>query len=102
GGGLRLPLHQPRQQLPRLFAAALLPLASRSHAARAGLNSWMNNPQYLAQVGHSFGAAFVMVVAGLFGGMFAAWIALPIIVVAALIKEFWYDATYELPKQTFS
>jgi hypothetical protein len=65
-------------------------------------NTWMNNPQYLAQLGHSLGACLVMVVAGMFGGMFAAWIALPSIVVAALIKEYWYDATYEVPTQTFA
>src|SRR5207244_10114312 len=38
----------------------------------------------------------------MFGGMFAAWIALPCIVVAAAIKEFWYDPTYELPRQTLA
>jgi hypothetical protein len=62
----------------------------------------MNNPQYLAQVGHTLFGCLFMVLAAFFGGMKAAWIALPIVVVAALIKEFWYDATYELPKQTFA
>ena len=66
------------------------------------MNRWMNNPQYLAQVGHTLGACLAMVVAAMFGGMYAAWIALPIIVVLALAKEFWYDATYELPRQTFA
>jgi hypothetical protein len=61
----------------------------------------MNNPEYLAQVGHTLGGCLAIVTAALFGGMHAVWIALPIVAAAAAIKEFWYDATYELPKQTF-
>jgi hypothetical protein len=66
------------------------------------MNSWMNNPQFLAQIGHVLFGCLVMVLAAFFGGTKATWIALPIMVVFALIKEFWYDATYELPKQTFA
>jgi hypothetical protein len=66
------------------------------------MNSWMNNPQYLAQLGHTLGAALVVVLAAFFGGMNAAWIALPCVIVAAAVKEYWYDATYELPRQSFA
>src|SRR5207253_5524449 len=39
GGGLRVPLHEPRVELPRVLAAAVLPLAARPHAARDLLDS---------------------------------------------------------------
>lgn len=61
----------------------------------------MNNPQYLAQVGHTLGGCLAIVVTALFGGMHAAFIAMPIVAIAAALKEFWYDAKYELPKQYF-
>ena len=49
----------------------------------------MNDPQYLAQVGHFLGGGSILLVACVFLGAHAA------------IKEFWYDMHYELPKQTW-
>jgi len=66
------------------------------------MNRWMNNPQYLAQVGHFFGAFSVVLICALFGGMHAVLISLPCVFVGALIKEYWYDMRYELPRQSFS
>jgi hypothetical protein len=67
------------------------------------MNTWMNNSQYLAQVGHFFGAYFVVVTTAMF---FKSWhVVLPVLavgIVVAAIKEFWYDLKYELPKQSFS
>ncbi|HYX20484.1 MAG TPA: DUF1653 domain-containing protein [Thermoanaerobaculia bacterium] len=64
-------------------------------------NTWMNSPQYLAQIGHFLGGASIMILATIFFGFVAWWIAFAAVAVAAAIKEFWYDARYELPKQTF-
>jgi hypothetical protein len=65
------------------------------------VNRWMNNPQYLAQVGHLFFGSTVTLVAALFGGLFAMWISLGALTLYATVKEFWYDLRYEVPKQTF-
>lgn len=63
-------------------------------------NSWMNNPQFLAQIGHFFGAySIIITMAFLFSHMVCLVIAGLFILYAAL-KEFVYDANYELPKQT--
>jgi hypothetical protein len=70
------------------------------------MNTWMNNPQYLAQVGHLFGACSVLLTTGIMAlALGAGW--LPVLVVlaagvaAAAVKEFWYDMQYELPRQTW-
>lgn len=63
-------------------------------------NRWMNDPRYLAQVGHFLGAYSLVFTVHHFtntritGYVFIAGIT------AAALKEFWYDANYELPKQT--
>lgn len=67
----------------------------------------MNNPQYLAQVGHLFGAGFVLAVTGMLSlALGAGWppvlIVLAVGVSAAAVKEFWYDMVYELPRQTLA
>jgi hypothetical protein len=62
----------------------------------------MNNPQYLAQVGHTLAGCLALVVAALFWGMPGVWPTLVALVAAAAIKEFWYDLRYELPKQTLA
>ena len=64
-------------------------------------NTWMNNPQYLAQVGHFFGGFSIITLTAIFFGfgMPIVYAALGV-VVAAGIKEFWYDRNYEIPKQT--
>jgi hypothetical protein len=61
----------------------------------------MNNPQYLAQVGHFFFGSTTTLVAALFGGMLAVFISLSALTLYATVKEFWYDLRYEIPKQTF-
>jgi hypothetical protein len=59
--------------------------------------SWMSNPQYLAQVGHFFGALCAIIVTALFGKH--EWV--PILWVLAFgvplatAKEFWFDIVYE-------
>ena len=65
------------------------------------MNTWMNNPQFLAQIGHSLGGLSIILVTAYFThGFIPVLVAAGAIVVAAAIKEFWYDANYELPKQT--
>ena len=51
----------------------------------------MSNPQYLAQVGHFFGALSVVLVAALFGDWTAIWWAFGTGVVLASAKEFVFD-----------
>ena len=69
-------------------------------------NTWMNNSQYLAQVGHFFGAYFVIFTVAVFSvALGAGWVPVLIVlgtgVITAAIKEFLYDMTQELPKQTW-
>jgi hypothetical protein len=63
-------------------------------------NSWMNNPNYLAQVGHVLFAYSLILTLGFYSGHLACYIALGVGIPIAALKEFWYDADYELPKQT--
>lgn len=63
-------------------------------------NSWMNNPTFLAQAAHFFGAIAIVMTCVYFRNKKAAWIAASTIVAGAAVKEFWYDLAYELPKQT--
>ena len=70
------------------------------------MNTWMNNSQYLAQVGHFFGAysliGTVAVLSMVLGGGWAPiLIVLALGVLVAAWKEFWYDMRQELPKQTW-
>lgn len=66
-------------------------------------NTLFNEPQYLAQVGHFLGGAALMFLACVFAGFAPTWwVAWICIALAAAVKEYWYDANYELPKQTFS
>ena len=65
------------------------------------MNTWMNNPQYLAQAAHTLGGALVVVLVCVFFG-WDAWKAAGILLTLyATVKEFWYDLKYELPKQTW-
>jgi len=66
------------------------------------MNTWMNDPQYLAQVGHTLGGYGLILTAWRFGGPSAAEVAFSLGVLAAGIKEFWYDLRYELPKQSLA
>jgi hypothetical protein len=66
------------------------------------MNTWMNNPQYLAQVGHFLGGASLIMLTVMFSwNPLCIWATFGVGVVAAGVKEFWYDANYELPKQTW-
>lgn len=64
-------------------------------------NSWMNDPTYLAQSAHFFGAITAVMIASYFWGKKGCLWAAGIFATAATIKEFWYDLNFELPKQTF-
>lgn len=70
------------------------------------MNTWMNNPQYLAQIGHALGGCLLIVFTTLLSVLFG-WGWLPILIVlgigvaAAAVKEFWYDMKFELPKQSW-
>jgi hypothetical protein len=66
------------------------------------MNTWMNNPQYLAQIGHFLGGIALILLVTIFTWKIE-YTSITFItgVVAAAIKEFWYDANYELPKQTW-
>ena len=65
------------------------------------MDTWENNSQYLAQVGHFLGGGSIVILVAIFLGY--AWLpyAMLGVLIAAAIKEFVYDAHYELPKQTF-
>jgi hypothetical protein len=65
------------------------------------MNKWMNNPQYLAQVGHTLGGLAVIFALRVFFGPVGMWIGLVLGVALAAGKEFWYDMKYELPVQTW-
>jgi hypothetical protein len=63
-------------------------------------NTWMNNPTYLAQMAHFLGAYAIIFTTFHFAGLQKALLATLAGALIAAIKEFWYDANYELPKQT--
>ena len=70
------------------------------------LASWIAklgmNPTFIAQNAHCWFAYSVLMTAHLlFPTLAFAWLALPALILAA-IKEFWFDATNEVPKQDFS
>jgi hypothetical protein len=65
------------------------------------MNKWMNDPQYLAQFGHTLGGFVVIFAARVFFGAFGMWIGLILGLILVVGKEFWYDMKYELPAQTW-
>ena len=65
------------------------------------MNKWMNDPQFLAQIGHFLGGGSIVILVVIFFGYAALPWAMLGILVAAAVKEFFYDARWELPKQTF-
>lgn len=70
------------------------------------MNKWMNDAQVLAQFGHSLGACLLVTFTTLMsislGGRWPAVIVVVILgVIAAAVKEFWYDMKFELPTQTW-
>jgi hypothetical protein len=64
------------------------------------MNTWMNNPNVLAQFGHAGIPYGLLLTLDKFHSPLFWPVAIGIMVFA-LVKEFWYDAKYELPKQTF-
>ncbi len=64
------------------------------------MNTWMNNPQYLAQIGHFFGAYSIVITAYMILGPHWFYVAIALFLYA-VVKEFWWDMVYELPKQTW-
>jgi len=70
------------------------------------VNRWMNDPQYLAQIGHFFGGYALMVTTifvctALGTGLTPIVVVLGLWIAYGLGKEFWYDMRYELPRQTW-
>jgi len=63
-------------------------------------NSWMNDPNFLAGMAHSGWAALITTWVFFTFGMPFYIAAVVLVVILAGIKEFWYDAKYELPAQT--
>jgi hypothetical protein len=68
-------------------------------------NSWMNNNYFLAAMAHSgwsgliIACGGILTMAGLPNLMVVGALSAGMVLFAA-VKEFWYDANYELPKQT--
>jgi hypothetical protein len=64
-------------------------------------NSWMNSPIYLAAMAHIGWATLLILSCSMFLHTHR-WILLAsfFLTLFAAIKEFWYDARYELPPQT--
>jgi hypothetical protein len=64
-------------------------------------NSWMNSVDFLAAMAHAlFGCLLAVTLAFFTGGYLASLIGAGALVLASGVKEFWYDANYELPPQT--
>lgn len=67
---------------------------------------FMNSVSYLAQVGH-FAFAYAVIITVMAISLIRDWNWWPTIgtaiigMILAGLKEFWFDANYELPKQTF-
>lgn len=64
-------------------------------------NTWMNNPTFLAQAAHFFGAVAIIMSLAHFLGETGGFISAGLFLAYAVVKEFWYDLKYELPKQSF-
>jgi hypothetical protein len=65
-------------------------------------NEWMNNATVLAQIGHFLGGYTIITTWAFHGGSWRAVVIVAgVVVVYAAVKEFFYDANYEIPHQTF-
>lgn len=64
-------------------------------------NKWMNDANVLAQIGHVLGGYGIVLTAAFLGGRVYAVSFAAALMVYAAVKEFWYDARFELPKQTW-
>ena len=63
-------------------------------------NKWMNDSYFLTACAHSFGLWAILLTIYFLFGTIPLIVASSLFVVAAAVKEFWYDAKYELPVQT--
>lgn len=63
-------------------------------------NTWMNNPTFLAQSAHFFSAIAIIMTLAHFFGEAGGLVAAGLFTAYAVVKEFWYDLKYELPKQS--
>lgn len=55
--------------------------------------AWMSSPQYLAQVGHFFGAYSLVLTTATFASPEVFWIVFVLAVLAASFKEFVFDVS---------
>ncbi len=65
------------------------------------LRDWIakgNNPYFVAFNAHCWSAAIIVLLLSHFCGHALLWFSA--IIMYAAIKEFWFDATYEVPKQS--
>ena len=60
----------------------------------------MNNINVIAQFAHAGVSYAILLTLGKFHPGWVLWAGLGIVAYAA-VKEFWYDANYETPKQSF-
>jgi predicted alpha/beta hydrolase family esterase len=63
-------------------------------------NTWMDNNLYHVQIAHALGAAFAVLVASMFWGLWGLVGVLSVGVPVAAAKEYWYDLVYEQPNDT--
>ena len=65
-------------------------------------NSWMTSTNYLAQIGHVLAGYSIVLTTAYFSNDDILWLSGITVILTALvaIKEFIYDANFELPKQT--
>lgn len=65
-------------------------------------NTWMNDVTYLSAMAHSGWGALIVVSTALFSAAFKVRLGITGgLVLYALVKEFAYDANFEVPKQSF-
>lgn len=66
-------------------------------------NSWMDNPYFLAEMAHFAWAYGILLTGALFcleaKGLCRLFLAF---ILFAVLKEFWYDLTYEVPADSVS
>jgi len=60
-----------------------------------------NSPDFVAFNAHCFGAAFILTAISSLTNV-SVHLLLALLILYAAIKEFWFDATYEIPKQTLN
>lgn len=66
-------------------------------------NSWMNETNYLAAMAHVGWAALIVLSAAIFtnSNITRLWEVSAVLIVFAGLKEYVYDANFEIPKQTW-